>query len=421
MLMVDLFNILKNTSSKNEKIELLKNFKSEDENEDLQRFLFNIYNPFIKFGITSNVFSNLKGTGKQRNIVPNTLSVMTTDLLMDKSVKFAHIQNMAQWLEPVAFQWFSNAVDKDLGIGMDVKSINKAFPNLLPEFDIPLAEPQTEKTFNDYFGNITWAYVNLKIDGIRCLIFIHDENRIDYISRNGLPIKPFLTELIDQDIRKVAALYKGLILDGEIFSDKFQNLQRIITRKKATTDTLLIRNSTRFAMFDCVKIEEFKSGECEKIPLTQRLGLVERFAELSRVIKVKYLKIATNYELIYKLSRKWIQEGREGLILKHPSSGYFLKRCSYWMKFKNKSTEDLKVVNYFEGKSKYVGMLGGFVLDLGNGKTVNCGGGYTDAERKEFWQHRDEYVGRTMEVSFMETTGDASLRHPVFECFRFDK
>ena len=79
----------------------------------------------------------------------------------------------------------------------------------------------------------------------------------------------------------------------------------------------------------------------------------------------------------------------------------------------------LEVTGYYEGKDKFTGMLGGIIVDF-NGVEVRVGGGYTEQQRKDLWEIRDQLLGRIAEVKYMELTNSnpPSLRHPIFLRFR---
>jgi DNA ligase-1 len=74
--------------------------------------------------------------------------------------------------------------------------------------------------------------------------------------------------------------------------------------------------------------------------------------------------------------------------------------------------------------------LGGFQLEgeLEDGTFVrcDCGSGFNDEDRKEFWENQDKYLGKTIEVEYQEVTkaenaDTHSLRFPVYKMVRTDK
>ena len=90
-------------------------------------------------------------------------------------------------------------------------------------------------------------------------------------------------------------------------------------------------------------------------------------------------------------------------MVKDPDAPYELRRSFAWLKIKPFIEVTLKIVGFYEGEpgSKYVGMLGGLVMegeDDGKQIAVNCGGGFSDAERKEIWNNQADYINTLGEV-----------------------
>ena len=85
----------------------------------------------------------------------------------------------------------------------------------------------------------------------------------------------------------------------------------------------------------------------------------------------------------------------------------------------------LEVTDVEEGTGKNEGRLGALVCSgVDDGKTivVNCGSGFSDADRTEFWSSRDNLPGQVVEVRADAITqnqdGTYSLRFPRFLRFR---
>ena len=98
-----------------------------------------------------------------------------------------------------------------------------------------------------------------------------------------------------------------------------------------------------------------------------------------------------------------------------PSSDYPTIEEYRIYKARGNKPEDYKV----EENTKYENTLGGLILDY-NGSELRCGSGFTDEERDEIWKMGNDVIGMMCEISYMEETKTGSLRHPVFERFRFD-
>ena len=117
------------------------------------------------------------------------------------------------------------------------------------------------------------------------------------------------------------------------------------------------------------------------------------------MVRLDYMHRSKSNELLNKA----IALGYEGLVIRHAGNMYKVKK-SY--------TEDLLVTGFTKGTGKYEGMMGALLTDMGK-----VGTGFTDKERKK----TNYWVGKIIEVSFMEKTADNKLRHPAFVRLREDK
>jgi len=404
-MITDVFDKIKDTASINEKINILK----ENDSELLRKILWYAYDKRTVFDITSSQAKQYKsGIVEEFPMIFDAI-IQTSGRIEKQKIIMAFLQDR----HPKIQKYFLNVLDKDLGIGLNIKSINKAFPELIPEFKLMLAQKQTKELFVRHFMGQRWAYVNIKIDGIRCVAVVSDtEKKVEFFSRDGATLTDFLTENIRNDILNNYEFFRGKRLDGEIYCKHFQQLMTIVTRKEISTEAIRVRDSARYAIFDQMTNEI----------LENRIQFISAMPEMTYIKPVKYIKIECIYQLIFDLSRKYIEKGAEGIIVKHPKSLYEYKRSNNWLKFKNKESLDLTIIGTEAGEtgSKYENCLGALILDY-NGKELRCGSGFTDEERIKLWNEREKLIGKTAQISFMEKTKTDSLRHPVFEVIRFDK
>ena len=66
---------------------------------------------------------------------------------------------------------------------------------------------------------------------------------------------------------------------------------------------------------------------------------------------------------------------------------YYCKRHTGLIKIKAFKHSDLRIIGYEEGTNKYKEMLGAIIVDY-KGNEVNVGSGFTDEQRKEFWENK---------------------------------
>ncbi len=411
-MLVELIQRIRNESRNTKKIELLRNYPDQ---KSLKLLLWYAYSNSVTFNITSNCIK-IPGYGFIDEIDLSFFENLQK--LSSRNDKLKAIMTELRIYTSRAAHLILNVIDKDLNIGINRKLINKAFgEELIPDFPVMLAFKQDEKRWLSNFSDIDWCYYNVKIDGIRCICDVKNREEINFYSRDGKELQSFLTDRIKADILTNYKLFKGNKLDGEIYSNNFQQLMRIVQRKNVTMDSVYIRNSVKYKIFDLINISD-KS-------LENRVMIMSDMSEELKsncISFIKYFKVKKDYPLISAIARKYIDLGAEGIIIKHPLSKYEPKRSNYWLKFKDKNTLDLKIIGMFEGEkgTQFENSLGGLILKYKNSE-LRCGSGFTEDERKEFWDKKEELIGKTCEISYMEETKTGSLRHPVFETIRIDK
>ena len=101
---------------------------------------------------------------------------------------------------------------------------------------------------------------------------------------------------------------------------------------------------------------------------------------------------------------------------------YYCKRHNGLLKSKRFSNLDLEIVGYEAGEGKYEGMLGAFIVQFKD-NTVKVGSGLSDDQRKEFWDIKEDLIGRVIENKYKEITKDKvtkkeSLQFPIFQQLR---
>ncbi len=125
--------------------------------------------------------------------------------------------------------------------------------------------------------------------------------------------------------------------------------------------------------------------------------------------------------------KEMVEAGYEGIMIKDPDAKYECKRTTSWLKMKPFIEVSLAVISVEEGTGRNVGKLGAIVcegVDDGKRIVVNCGSGFTDKQRAEFWEARDTLVGQVVEVRADAATRSQdsedtwSLRFPRFLRFR---
>ena len=314
---------------------------------------------------------------------------------------------------------------KDLRIGMNVKSINKAIPNLIPKHEIMLAS----KFEGKLKGKVS---MSLKMDGIRCSALVDNDGNIQFLSRQGHKILG-LNEITDA-IEKLGL--KGYFIDGELIKintdniasdDNFRLTTKIVNSK---TDD---KRGLEFVVFDITPIEDYYNGK-SNLSYEQRLELMnELIGDGNKFVRlVEKFGITDNVEEVYQKLNEVVTDGKEGLILNTLSGVYsFGKRPKDILKVKAFSDADVLVVDILEGEGRLEGKLGKVKVQFkyeGKIYTSFVGSGFNDVEREYYWEHKDELMNKVITIKYFEISKNekdgVSFRFPTWqgkEYIRTDK
>ena len=257
------------------------------------------------------------------------------------------------------------------------------------------------------FENIA---TSIKLDGVRVWAMLED-GKIKYISRNGIEFPNFAVfdEEIIQAFNRVGTpfpLTQPIIFDGEVIS-RDKDFQKCLSNFRTLKDADI--SIFDFHVFDLV---------CDQ-PFIDRYKAIARMFPRSgseRVFCVQHmLGIMTSEDDILELLEDVSNSGEEGLVLKTMDGPYEFKRSNHWLKIKKMYTEELMVVGLEAGKGKYADVLGKLICDR-DGVEVKVGSGFSDEERREFWENPPEKI----EVQYQEITKDRNLRFPIYLRIRDD-
>ena len=147
-------------------------------------------------------------------------------------------------------------------------------------------------------------------------------------------------------------------------------------------------------------------------------------SEVAHVLNVPVLYHGDDINEIAKWSNWATDNGHEGIMLNIGSGLYKTKRTSDLLKVKKFHSCDGIVKDMYEGTGKYVGMLGGVVVTFEN-QLANIGSGFTDNERKMYWDNPELIINKVCEYQYFEKTenqnGGTDLRFATWKMIREDK
>ena len=328
-------------------------------------------------------------------------------------------------------QWngfYRRILIKDLRCGCSEKTVNKVakqFPQYaVPTFTCALAHDSLkhEKKMTGL------KQIEIKLDGVRVITIIQG-NKVEMFSRNGKQFHNFghIIKELEAVLKTNPAPY-DLMLDGEVMSSNFQDLMKQVHRKESVE-----ANDAVLHLFDLAPLADFQNGGWTK-PQAFRSAAVKAWVNqhkdiLQHVTALDWeevnLDTPKGEARFVELNKQAVEGGYEGVMIKDIDAPYECKRTHAWLKAKPFIEVTLEVKEVEEGTGRNEGRLGALVCageDDGRMVQVNCGSGFSDANRDDFWSSRDTLVGQLVEVRADAITqnqdGTYSLRFPRFKTFR---
>ena len=326
--------------------------------------------------------------------------------------------------------WYRRILIKDMRAGFSESTVNKVTEKKYGKYSIPVFSCQLAHDSANHETKVKGKrYIEVKLDGVRVITIVYPDGRVDQFSRNGKELVnfPHVKEQIAAVMAK-APPCEAMVFDGEIMSGSFQDLMKQIHRKSSATANDAILN-----LFDVVTLAEFEAGKSD-VTQEQRSETVYKWHKenaklMPNVTVVGHelvdLDTTEGQKRFKEINATAIAGGYEGIMIKDPDAGYITKRSVSWLKLKPFIEVSLAVTDVEEGTGKNVGRLGALVCsgqDDGKDIVVNCGSGFSDDNRIEYWNCRTDLIGQIVEVRAdaitMNQDGTYSLRFPRFKGFR---
>jgi len=420
---LDFITAMQDTSSVLDKVEMLKN-----SDYVTRRVLFWAYNPYKQFHVG---VANLK---KRSDLVADTCSY---DNLFDllAALDARDITGHEALSETNAFirdnpdieELIHLILDRNLKIRASEKLINRACGNLIPTFDVALANAYDEKTAKKVnLRDQTWM-VSRKLDGVRCLVVVDENGVATSFSRSG---KQFETlrkveeEIEALDIRNVVFDGEMCLVDAEGNED-FQRMMKEIRRKDHTVQNGL------YQTFDMIDLADFQSGVSEDTLLTRLSRLQDTIPQDAKFLSVLYQERVEDEDHLQKWRQDSQNAGWEGLMLRLDTT-YKGKRSKDVLKVKTMHDAEYRVKDAAYGPFRYVQdgkeieeeMLSAVMIEH-KGNQVRVGSGFTIEQRQHLLKHPEDILNKVITVQYFEESqnqsGEYSLRFPVLKIIHGDE
>ena len=318
------------------------------------------------------------------------------------------------------FIFYILMITKKYRLGVDAKFVNKCIPGLIPTWEVQQAYPLSDKN-EPKEGD--WFALSQKLNG-------SNNGILDgkCISRQGKEFSG-LTHILS-DINKISL--KNMFFNGELIRKNIDNVSdtenfQIGTGIINSDDT--DKSCIKFVIYEMFPREEFIKGESK---LTYKQSREKYLNPLSKEISKLGLENIEVVPLVYEgTDRSKIQEfltkadsnGWEGLML-NKDTKWKNKRNNGILKVKSFKHADILCIDILEGKGKYKGTLGLIKCNY-KGYELGVGSGFTDEQRHYYWNHRQDIIGKIIQIKYKSETknkqGGISVQFPIFQTVRKDK
>ena len=411
------------TSSVLDKVALL-----ESTDELTRKALYYAYNPFLQYHV------GVKNLRKRSDLCDDTCDYQDVFDLLDalnareitghKSLSQinAFLKENPEWKDVLNL-----ILDRNLKIRASEKLINRACDNLIPTFDVALANSYDEKTAKKVdFENQVWV-VSRKLDGVRCLVMVDENGHATSWARSG---KQFQTlRKVEEEIESLGVT--NVVYDGEMClvdedgNEDFQRMMKEIRRKDHTVENGL------FQIFDMIDLPDFQARVSEDGFLTRLGRLADTIPQDAKYTSVLGQQRLTDHEDFQKWRQEAQDAGWEGLMLRLDTT-YKGKRSKDILKVKTMHDAEYRVKGYDAGPFRYVVdgreveevMLSNIVVEH-KGNDVRVGSGFTIEQRQHLLKHPEDIMNKVVTVQYFEESqnqnGEYSLRFPVLKVIHGDE
>ena len=301
-----------------------------------------------------------------------------------------------------------------------------------------ITTPMLATLIGEPFDDDEWLF-EIKWDGYRAICTVHEDGRVELVSRNGLD---FLNKF--PELRALGAAWTALpiVVDGEIVSldahgrSSFQRLQESLSGRRASATGK--HGALTFAAFDVL----YANGrDLRKTPLEERKAILQRsIASGSAVLYSKHV-VGRGRALFAQAKRR----GLEGIIGKRRRSLYLERRSRDWVKIKAQLVQECVIGGFTEPRGSRTG-FGSLLLGLYDGGKLqyagSAGTGFNakllrslTADLKKLERKSSPFENAVeanakphfvrpklvAQIRFTEWTRDGYMRHPAFLGLRIDK
>jgi DNA ligase-1 len=258
-------------------------------------------------------------------------------------------------------------------------------------------EPMLASKWEDSKDKITYPiFSQPKLDGIRCIV-----TKDGMFSRNGKPI--ISAPHIRESLSEVFEVYPELILDGELYADKFANdFNKIVSLVKKTkpTDADLkeSKKNIQYWIYDLPDNDIQFGDRCDRLN-----ELFENYNAFKKHCVEVETHICNDEDEVMGLYEDYVEKGFEGQMLRLDKK-YENKRSKALLKHKSFIDEEFTILDIVEGEGNRTGTAGYFVFENENGDRFKSNVKGTWEETAEMLKNKKKLIGKEATIKYFNRT-----------------
>ena len=278
----------------------------------------------------------------------------------------------------------------------------------------PMLAYKVDKKPVDWSENV---FIQPKLDGVRCVIYLDDKENIRCFSRTGkefhnlehikLSLNEFFFDYANVDV----------VLDGELYNhdlrDNFEKIISLVRKQKPTdSDKLEAKELVQFHCYDYIEtvMNQPYGYRMNQLTCSDMYSYCVKYVQTNLILRMDDARVYHSRNLA---------NGYEGSILRLDKP-YQQKRSYNLQKFKDFSDTEATIIGYETGKGKREGTLGKFIMQDDEGIKFGCppGKGYNYKDLANILNNIGDYIGQRATFTYFERTKANSYRHPLFKTIR---
>jgi len=317
------------------------------------------------------------------------------------------------------FKWASRIIMRKLRTGTGSSSIEKAWPGLVPSFEVALADKVDWEMRDEKLVLLTPinypVRVEPKWDGFRC-VAVKMAGVVTMFARSGRVFER--APKIQAELEKL--MPDDTVFDGELIGQEWNDTAEILGSRKNHKDD----SSLTYHVFDALTMDIWKTQSVSKT-FRERMNDVRTVINVlsDGVIRVADGHTVYNEEELMKYYHECLSKGYEGIMVKDLEAPYCFKRSEALMKLKPVVDYDCVVVGVEAAKeqTKWDGKITILHVRLPAGglAVTRVGSGTNDEDKEYINAEREKLIGRACTIEGQPPlTTDFRIRFPRFVRWR---